>query len=530
MKKLNKFLGIIAFAAVIVFGFIACPEDEGNDGKAPEELTVAERWGKWVAADSTATLDYSVAADGVCKITVGNVAMPHNSTDGWNIWKVHAMYKYTAKANTNYKYTFEAWTESGSGDRPIQIQYYYSSPSEDPEYLQVYDINFTEERKTYTIRGESIPKGGVQELKFQCANQLGAFYVKITSITEHTPELEYELINDEYNDNHNTYRLVSAVGMRDAVVIHAEYNGKPVTEIGGWAFRETNITGVTIPTSIKSIGWGAFFKCTGLTSVNIPASVTEISGNPFAECTSLTSITVSSSNSYFISEGGILYNIDKTGLLVAPAGISSATIPASVNNIGLYAFEGCRRLTSINIPATVTSIYQGAFQGWTASQTINVPFISMQAANYMWGSSWLDGSNANIVYQAKQLIIQGIFQALMTEFSNSNGYIGLFSVDTTVQQALQMAEDYYQTGNAGAVVAGSDFSEAYTNDAFTIAYLPLFNISTGNPWNGSGSYMIGLLVETYYPNNRRVFWTGPVDFSSANTTITFDTAWEVTLP
>jgi len=137
-------------------------------------------WYGWVAPDSTATLNYSVAADGVCTITVGGTPEPQNETDGWNIWKVSAQLEYTAKANTRYTYTFEAWTASGARD--LYVQYYYDNV-EDSNLGK--NINITGTKKTYTINGEKIPKGGIRNIEFQCADQTGTFYVKMLEIKEY---------------------------------------------------------------------------------------------------------------------------------------------------------------------------------------------------------------------------------------------------------------------------------------------------------------------------------------------------------
>ncbi len=50
-----------------------------------------------------------------------------------------------------------------------------------------------------------------------------------------------------------------------------------------------------IPSTVRSIGLGAFYACNTLTSVNIPSSVNTIGDMAFYNCTGLTSITVNSS-------------------------------------------------------------------------------------------------------------------------------------------------------------------------------------------------------------------------------------------
>jgi len=342
-----------------------------------------------------------------------------------------------------------------------------------------------------------------------------------------------------------------------------------VTLIGNQAFYGcSSLASVSFASGsqLDKIGWYAFDYCSSLTSVNIPATVTDIGGNPFAGCTRLTSIAVDDNNQNFSSAGGILYDKNKNTLLVVPAGISSVTIPPSVNNIGHNAFEDCRNITSITIPetvmgingeafknctaianitipSTVMSVHIWAFSGWTSSQTINIAGHDTRQStiNAGWGGyvsydegqtlefvGWDADCNANIAYQAKHLVIKGISPALMTEFGNSDGFIGLFPVGTTLQQALAIAMSYAQTGNLGTAVAGSELSQAYTSADFTTAYIPLFDVTTGNPWKGSGSYMIFMGIQSNDPPfSQKAYWTGQVNFSSANTTITFNPAWEV---
>ena len=60
-------------------------------------------------------------------------------------------------------------------------------------------------------------------------------------------------------------------------------------------YRCSNLTTITVPDSVTSIGSNAFYNCSSLTSITIPESVTKIGSNAFYNCSSLTSITIPSS-------------------------------------------------------------------------------------------------------------------------------------------------------------------------------------------------------------------------------------------
>ena len=133
-------------------------------------------------------------------------------------------------------------------------------------------------------------------------------------------------------------------------------------------------TSIQVKEGTASISDEAFVGCNGLSSISIPNSVKSIGRYAFVNCTSLTNITVESGNKNYTSENGLLYNENKTELLVCPGGKSGAiTIPNSVVSIEERAFGNCSSLVSIIIPNGVTTIEDYTFYACTNLASITIP-------------------------------------------------------------------------------------------------------------------------------------------------------------
>ena len=71
---------------------------------------------------------------------------------------------------------------------------------------------------------------------------------------------------------------------------------------------------------MTSIGDSAFSYCTSFSSITIPDSVTSIGDWAFKFCSNITSIDVAVNNKNYISVNNVLFNKDKTFLMVFPCG------------------------------------------------------------------------------------------------------------------------------------------------------------------------------------------------------------------
>jgi hypothetical protein len=152
------------------------------------------------------------------------------------------------------------------------------------------------------------------------------------------------------------------------VVIPANLNGYPVTSIRDYAFNAcTSLTNVFVPNTMTNIGYFAFFSCP-----------------------SLTNITVHPESVGYSSTNGVLFNKMQTTLVMCPKGLrGSYAVPASVTNIGDYAFIQCDRLTNVVIGTNVTGIGNNAFQYCSSLTNVVIPdgVVSIGGSAFMFCSS-----------------------------------------------------------------------------------------------------------------------------------------------
>lgn len=216
--------------------------------------------------------------------------------------------------------------------------------------------------------------------------------------------------NSEYDyfigiDN-NAY-ITSYYGSAETVNIPAQIGGSPVTELFSssnpyeypqyeGAFNNNyNVTSVTFPDSLLTIGADSFFNCgelrevhfgsnleyigswsfagTSLETVDIPASVAYIAPSAF-NYNSVREFVVSDDNEYYTSVDGVLYSKDMTELICVPNSMEGKfTVPDSVTAIGSYAFGGCWALDEIVIPDSVRSVGSRAFDACDRLTSISFP-------------------------------------------------------------------------------------------------------------------------------------------------------------
>lgn len=140
--------------------------------------------------------------------------------------------------------------------------------------------------------------------------------------------------------------------------------GENVTLIGGYAFSGcSGLVSVSIPNSVTSIGIYAFEGCTGLKAVHITDLSTwykiAFSSNPLQYAHHLYL------NGEEITTLTVPENVTSIGSYTFSGcdGLTSVTIPEGVTSIGNNAFSDCIGLTAVTIPSSMMSIGSSAFNG-----------------------------------------------------------------------------------------------------------------------------------------------------------------------
>ena len=163
-----------------------------------------------------------------------------------------------------------------------------------------------------------------------------------------------------------------------------------VTGIGAQAFFQKNITSISFPNSINSIGRAAFAYCNLLDSVEIPEQVTIIPDMAFA----------SSENLRHVSFPEGLTLIDNSAFNSC-YGLDSIIIPNTVETIEDWAFANCKYLSYVKMPQQLKRAGQGAFGGCPALAYVDIPDLSS------WAMVDFNNYSANPLNTAHKLIVNG---------------------------------------------------------------------------------------------------------------------------
>ena len=178
---------------------------------------------------------------------------------------------------------------------------------------------------------------------------------------------EYEILPD------GSCSLEYCRNIGTEVILPSEIDGHPVTKLGDYLLCNSEITSVTIPQSVTSIGYQIFVGCKKLTRVILPDGLREIGEGAFELCEGLTEIhipgtVVSMGDSAFMYCGNLTRVTVGEGVKAISdyafcecENLTSVTLPDGISRIGERAFFNCYSLKDVTFPGTLTEIGESAF-------------------------------------------------------------------------------------------------------------------------------------------------------------------------
>lgn len=221
----------------------------------------------------------------------------------------------------------------------------------------------------------------------------------------------------------------------------------------------SSLEAITIPASVKTIGFGAFAECDSLLEATIPATVETIKETTsastasskyglfegcdllkkvtFAEGCKLESVPNYMFNDCVSLEEVVLRDgINSFGKYsFANTGLASIALPATLETIGDYAFYGAMAMKSFTVPASVTSIGMQALATMETIETApNGAFVAVDNILY--------DANKAVVYATSTLVAGDIVLETTVETIESYAFANRAITSIVLPEALTTIGNY----------------------------------------------------------------------------------------
>ena len=124
--------------------------------------------------------------------------------------------------------------------------------------------------------------------------------------------------------------------------------------------------------TVNTIDYAAFEDSTGITSISLPATVDVIGTRMVLGCTNLESFEVDASNPWYKAEDGVLMSHDGKEMVAYPIDKQDAeyVVPEDVVTLPASFFRSNQHLQQVTLPASLTTLDILTFRGCTSLQKI----------------------------------------------------------------------------------------------------------------------------------------------------------------
>lgn len=237
--------------------------------------------------------------------------------------------------------------------------------------------------------------------------------------------------------NYSEYKL--APWYESAEEITAISLPEGLTSIGSFAFFGCkNLAGIRIPASVTKIGSYAFAECTGLLTANLGSGVTTIGISAFQQCEALTAISFPDS----------LQSIQDKAFYRC-YGLSSVTVPSTVTYLGMSVFAYCTGLVRAVVNTPVDALPSWTFYGCASLTDVSLGKMIQSTGEYAFqgcedlNAVYTQTGDVEVAYQIEQEIGQD-----NPDFA-SNGYVATYDIpDSSVHTTENGSQTVTETENA----------------------------------------------------------------------------------
>ena len=264
----------------------------------------------------------------------------------------------------------------------------------------------------------------------------------IGNVVDKEPSLIYE-----FDSNTKSYTVVGCnKGTGEDIVVPQSYRNYPVVAIGDYAFHKEEIASITLPSTIKHIGEGAFAECKSLKAVygmENCEELVQISNYTFYICHSLENIKLSP-NLVYIGEQAFVDCLS----------LENIELPLSVKTIDFGAFAGCKSLSKIILTENIVKIY-ASFGLCSSLQDITIP----ASVKELHSISFAGCSKMENIYIDDD----------NTEFTSINGVVYSKSKDVLWIYPSGRKDEYFELPNEVTVIASQSIAH---NEHLVSIYIP----------------------------------------------------------
>ncbi|MFA7175055.1 MAG: leucine-rich repeat protein, partial [Kiritimatiellia bacterium] len=275
---------------------------------------------------------------------------------------------------------------------------------------------------------------------------------------------DYVGIPYEYSIKNGEVTITDYTGTEEVVSIPGTIDGLPVTSIGDWSFSDcSDLKSVTLPDSVTSIGYYAFYGSLSLTAITVDA------GNPA-----------------YSSLDGVLFNQGRTTLIRCPYGKTGAySMPVGVTSIERGAFMKCRGLTSVSISASVKSIGSFAFAYCSGLTSMSIPAsvtnIEGDAFYYCTGLTTITAAAGNPVYSSMNGILFNLDKTTLVACpgGKSGAYIIPDSVTSIGYSAFERCSGLTSVSIPNSITHIGMYAFSYCSGLFSLSLPEVTNVGEG---------------------------------------------------